>query len=129
MKQPAVWIWSLIAVGAPWIMLLTESWGDMWIVLLMFTLVGLINILRAAKNPTIKQFWPAKTQQAVSGASVGLLIGACAGLAMGVFADSDHTITIGAILLWVGATTRAGALILKSKEDELHASEPAAQPS
>lgn len=95
----------------------------MRVVLGMLTFVGVLNIVQTVMKPTLKPFWPSKTQQAVSGCSVGLLIGAVAALAMGFFAESSHTITIGAILLWAGAMTRACALIVQAKESELQSTE------
>lgn len=128
MNRPGVWIWGAIAVGSPWIVLLVVQSSHMWVPLGVMSFIALFHTIRGLLRPSLKQWRPAKTGQAVSGMSAGLLITAPFALGVGFYEGSEVTILLGALLLSTGATARACVLPLQAKERELQAAEQVAEP-
>lgn len=128
MYQPKAWIWGTIAVGSPWIVLLIDPDSHLWVPLIAMSLIALFHTVRGVLRPSLKQWRPAKTAQAVSGMSAGLLMAAPFALAAGFYDDSEITIILGVLLLSTGATARACVLPLQTKEQELQAAEQVAEP-
>ena len=128
MNRPAVWIWAAVAVGSPCTILLIEPDSHMWAPLGAMSLIALFHTVRGVLRPSLKQWRPAKTAQAVSGMSTGLLMAAPLALAAGFYEDSEITIFLGVLLLSTGATAKACIPPLQAKEDELQVGQRTAEP-